>query len=102
MNISPKEFLRYYWASKYSYVGDSKLYLAIKKKFKSNSKEWSNFLQELTNDSRTIVELLNNSDWQQELNKKDGAKMYKYVKALKSLTKVVSINAFNLKEKKGI
>ncbi len=87
MNISPKEFLRYYWASKYSYVGDSKLYLAIKKKFKSNSKEWSNFLQELTNDSRTIVELLNNNkgDWQQELNKKDGAKMYKYVKALKSL-----------------
>lgn len=85
--ISPKEFLRYHWASKFNYVGDAKLYKAIKKEYSKEGKKWSDFLSDVDEDSKTLSMLLTDTkgQWQQKLGRNDGANVYNTIRALKAL-----------------
>lgn len=60
-NISPKEFIRYYWAANYEYVSDTKLYDTIKKELKNDSKKWFAFLTDLHLDALFLKEIFENS-----------------------------------------
>jgi uncharacterized protein with ParB-like and HNH nuclease domain len=58
-NFSLKDFLSYYWSSRYEYVSDKKLYSEIKEKFKLSKKEWGSFLDSLVSNSNYLNILLN-------------------------------------------
>jgi uncharacterized protein with ParB-like and HNH nuclease domain len=87
INLSPKEFLRYHWASKFDYVGDSKLYKAIKTEYSKEGKNWSSFLNELHEDSKIILKIINYSkgEWQQDLGKDNGAKAFNAINVFRNL-----------------
>lgn len=87
VNLSPKEFLRYHWASKFEYVGDSKLYKAIKTEYSKEGKNWSSFLNDLHEDSKLILKIINYSkgQWQEELGKDNGAKAFNSINVLRNL-----------------
>jgi hypothetical protein len=56
-NLKPKEFLRYYWSSKYSYVPDKKLYKTIKQEFGSSEQRWRSLVGELESESEALSNL---------------------------------------------
>jgi uncharacterized protein with ParB-like and HNH nuclease domain len=87
VNLSPKEFLRYHWASKFEYVGDSKLYKAIKTEYSKEGKNWSCFLKDLHEDSKIILQIINYSkdQWQQDLGKDNGSKAFNSINVLRNL-----------------
>jgi len=58
-NFSLKDFLSYYWSSRYEYVSDKKLYSAIKEKFKISKKDWGSFLDSLVSNSNYLNIILN-------------------------------------------
>ena len=61
IEFSLKDFLSYYWTSKYEYVSDKKLYSTIREKFKSNSKQWESFLNDLKNNSEYLKLIISGS-----------------------------------------
>lgn len=61
IEFSLKDFLSYYWTSKYEYVSDKKLYSAIREKFQSNKKNWESFLNELKNNSEYLKLIVSGS-----------------------------------------
>lgn len=61
IEFSLKDFLSYYWTSKYEYVSDKKLYSAIREKFKSNSKHWESFLNDLKNNTEHLKIIVSGS-----------------------------------------
>ena len=56
-----KEFLSYYWSSKYDYVSDKKLYSTIREKFGANKKQWDTFLTDLRDNVEFIKLILTGS-----------------------------------------
>jgi uncharacterized protein with ParB-like and HNH nuclease domain len=72
VKISPQEFLRYYWASKYEYVSDKQLYKKIKKEIQQNSSNnWETFLETIVNEAEMIKNIYNYSltSWMNYFNK---------------------------------
>lgn len=61
IEFSLKDFLSYYWTSKYGYVSDKKLYSSIRDKFKSNKKSWESFLNDLKSNAEYLNIILNGS-----------------------------------------
>lgn len=59
IEFSLKDFLSYYWTSKYEYVSDKKLYSSIRNKFKTNKKNWENFLNDLNSNTEYLNLILN-------------------------------------------
>lgn len=59
IDFSIKDFLSYYWSSRYEYISDKKLYSAIKDKFKTSKKEWDSFLDDLVENSNYLNLILN-------------------------------------------
>lgn len=59
INFSLKDYLSYYWSSRYEYISDKKLYSAIKEKFKTSKKDWSTFLDSLVANSDYLNLILN-------------------------------------------
>jgi hypothetical protein len=53
-DFSLKDFLSYYWSSRYEYISDKKLYSEIKDKFKTSKKDWSSFLDSLVANSNYL------------------------------------------------
>lgn len=53
-NFSIKEFISYYWTSKYTYISDKKLYNEIKKEFGNDSDKWKSFLYDLLESSELL------------------------------------------------
>ncbi len=63
INFKPREFLRYFWASKFEYVPDKKLYKAIKKKFSNDVGQWKSLVFSLETESEVLSNLFN---WTQQ------------------------------------
>lgn len=61
IEFSLKDFLSYYWTSKYEYVSDKKLYSSIRNKYKTNKKSWENFLNDLKSNAEYLNIILNGS-----------------------------------------
>ena len=63
--ISPQEFLRYYWASKYEYISDKQLYKKINLEVKNNmSSNWNLFLEMINKEAQIISSIYNaQTDW---------------------------------------
>lgn len=59
-NIPIKDFLSYYWSSKYGYVADRKLYKAIREHFRDNER-WDEFLDDLVDNSVYIRNIFSGS-----------------------------------------
>ncbi len=59
VQFSLKDFLSYYWSSRYEYISDKKLYSAIKDKFKTSKKDWNSFLDNLVANSEYLNQILN-------------------------------------------
>ena len=59
IDFSLKDFLSYYWSSRYKYISDKKLYSEIKEKFKASKKDWSTFLDNLVVNSNYLNLILN-------------------------------------------
>jgi hypothetical protein len=92
LNLSPQEFLRYYWASIYDYVPDAKLYNAItsklNKKPNQSSQDWIALLDSMHRDSEVLNTYLNFSqeDWKTLIkDKKESEKIFKALRTLKSI-----------------
>jgi uncharacterized protein with ParB-like and HNH nuclease domain len=58
-NFQPKMFLRYFWASKYEYVSDKRLYKAIKQSFNTDSNSWKKLIIELVDESKNVANIFN-------------------------------------------
>lgn len=91
IEFSLKDFLSYYWTSKYEYVSDKKLYSAIREKFKSNTKNWESFLNDLKNNSEYLKLIVSGSIEDIESHfgndKGEALKVYNSLRVLRS-TKV--------------
>lgn len=61
IEFSLKDFLSYYWTSKYEYVPDKKLYSSIRNKFKTTKKSWESFLNDLKLNAEYLNLILNGS-----------------------------------------
>ncbi|WP_405349960.1 DUF262 domain-containing protein [Nonlabens sp. Asnod3-H03] len=87
IEISPKEFLRYYWASKHNYIPDSKLYNAIKNELKSEKEKWHFLLEDLHEESQILNKILTytKGQWQNELGLQNGMKVHYCIRALKAI-----------------
>lgn len=89
LNLSPQEFLRYFWASKFEYVPDAKLYSAITREFKDKgSKAWLQLLDDMHEDSELLSDNINFSieQWKNYLgNKGEAITIYKALRAIRSV-----------------
>ncbi|MGV3762699.1 DUF262 domain-containing protein [Parapedobacter sp.] len=89
LEFSLKDFLSYYWTSKYSYVSDKNLYTEIRWKFQSNSEEWVLFLDDLVKNANYLELILSGSedDFVDFFNNDRGEaeKAYKSLRILRSL-----------------
>lgn len=59
IDFSLKDFLSYYWSSRYEYISDKKLYSEIKEKYKTSKKDWGTFLDSLVANSNYLNLILN-------------------------------------------
>ncbi len=60
-DFSLKDFISYYWSSRYEYVSDKKLYTSIKEKFGNTKQNWNQFLDDLVLNSEYLNLILNGS-----------------------------------------
>jgi len=63
--VTPQEFLRYYWASKYEYISDKQLYKKINLEVKNNmSSNWNLFLDMINKEAQIISNIYSiQTDW---------------------------------------
>jgi len=90
VKMTPQEFLRYYWASKYGYVSDKQLYKKIKREIKqSMSNDWDAFLDIILDESEMINNIYNyNLDsWIKFLDKKK-IECEKFENSIETLKKI--------------
>lgn len=88
IEFSLKDFLSYYWTSKYEYVSDKKLYSSIRNKFKTTKKDWENFLNDL-NSNAEYLSLILNGGFEDillffENNRSEATKVYNSLRVLRS------------------
>jgi len=88
INFSLKDYLSYYWSSRYEYISDKKLYSAIKEKFKTSKNEWGNFLDSLV-DNADYLNLIINGGYEDILNffendKSEAIKVYNSLRVLRN------------------
>ncbi len=88
IEFSLKDFLSYYWTSKYEYVTDKKLYSAIREKFKNDKKKWENFLSDLKNNSEYLRIIVSGSIDDVFIHfgddKNEGEKVYNSLRVLRN------------------
>lgn len=88
IEFSLKDFLSYYWTSKYEYVSDKKLYSAIREKFKSNTKYWESFLNDLKNNAEYLKLIVSGSiediESHFDNDKGEALKVYNSLRVLRS------------------
>lgn len=88
IEFSLKDFLSYFWTSKYEYVSDKKLYSAIREKFKLNKSSWVSFLNELKNNADYLKLIVSGSleDLESHFgnNKGEALKVYNSLRVLRS------------------
>lgn len=87
-DISLKEFLSYYWSSRYGYVADKNLYRSIRSKFKNDSKKWDDFLNELNKNAEYLKIIVNGSS--EDIiahfgNNNEGLKAYNSLRILRNI-----------------
>ncbi len=89
LNLSPQEFLRYFWASKFDYVPDAKLYTAITREFKDKgSNSWLQLLDDMHADSELLSDNINFSvdQWKNYLgNRNEAIIIYKSLRAIRTV-----------------
>jgi len=89
IEFSLKDFLSYYWTSKYEYVSDKKLYSAIRERFKSNKKNWETFLNDLKNNAEYLKLIISGSIEDIESHfgneKSEALKVYNSLRVLRSI-----------------
>lgn len=86
-SLSLKEFISYYWCSKYQYVSDKKLYKEIRNQFGNNKDEWNYFLNDLVKNSNYLKLILEGD--QQDLfelfnDQKEAEKAFKCIRVLRN------------------
>lgn len=88
IEFSLKDFLSYYWTSKYEYVSDKKLYSSIRNKFKTTKKNWENFLNDLILNAEYLNLILNGGFedilYFFENNRSEAIKVYNSLRVLRS------------------
>lgn len=85
-NLTMKDFLSYFWSSKYGYVADRKLYRTIRDHFKEDAR-WSGFLDELVENSRHIRNIFAGSTDDLEAfcgDMDEASKMFESLRVLRS------------------
>jgi uncharacterized protein with ParB-like and HNH nuclease domain len=87
-DFSLKDFISYYWSSRYEYVSDKKLYSSIKEKFGNSKLNWNQFLDDLVLNSKYLNLILNGSIEDIELHfgndKGEALKVYNSLRVLRS------------------
>lgn len=82
-----KDYLNYYWSSKYGYVPDKKLYRVIRSKF-TNKKSWEQFLNDLNRNSMYLNLIMNGSIDDLEIffkSKREALKAYQCLRVLRNI-----------------
>lgn len=88
-DFSIKDFISYYWSSKYKYESDKNLYQAIIKKLGNNKELWRGFLNDLANNVDYLHQILQgNYDGILVLtgkNKKEAGRLYQSLRVLRNI-----------------
>ncbi|MEK6512988.1 DUF262 domain-containing HNH endonuclease family protein [Myroides odoratimimus] len=88
-DFSIKDYISYYWSSKYRYESDKNLYQAIIKKFGNDEFLWKTFLKDLVDNVEYLNVILNGSydnilSYTRE-DKKEAQKLYQNLRVLRSI-----------------
>lgn len=88
-DFSIKDYISYYWSSKYKYESDKNLYQAIIKKFGEDDFLWKDFLKELV-DNVDILNVILNGTYDNILSytkndKKEALKLFQNLRVLRSI-----------------